>query len=613
MFVVSADIIGRNLFDHPFVAVTEVVAYSVAGAVFLQLAHSLHVGRFTRAEMFIETVGEKRPYVKDFLYSLYCLMGFAVFVAIFLGAYPRFVDAWANQEVVGTPGAYTFLIWPYKLVLTVGAAATAVEFFIQFLAHGRDFIAGATSSTERGSVGSAAFLVIGAVLVILGVAWILAFADLSNAEIGILSILGMLIFILAGMHIGIALIVLSFSGIWLMKGDPGLSFRTLHLASDQFLVNYFFGVIPMFVIMGLLVSISDMGRDTFDVARQGLRGVKGGLGVATVAANAVFAAITGTSIASAALFSKIATPEMMRHGYSVQFSVGVVAGSSVLGMLIPPSLLLIIYGFLAEVSVGILFTAAIVPGLILAGAFGLAIVGMAHWWPAYMGNVGDKNLEVEHIALGDAVWKLAPIVVLIVMVLGGIYGGIVTPTEAGAAGAVGALIFTLAKRKLTWSKLGHLMVESGHITVSILFLILAANIYARMLALSGVPQQMSSFIADAQLGFLGFVTLYVILIVLLGMILDSVSIMLIVLPLALPVVTNLGGDPIWFGILTVVTVEIGLLTPPLGLTCFVVKSTLDDKRITLKHIFAGAFPFVVIMMLVTILLIAVPELALIFV
>jgi tripartite ATP-independent transporter DctM subunit len=230
-----------------------------------------------------------------------------------------------------------------------------------------------------------------------------------------------------------------------------------------------------------------------------------------------------------------------------------------------------------------------------------------------VGQVGDKGLAVDHISLPRAMWKLAPIVVLIVLVLGGIYGGVVTPTEAGAAGAVGALIFTLLKRKLTWTNLGELMVEAGHITVSILFLILAANIYARMLALSGVPQHMSGFIANADLGFLGFIVLYVILIVLLGMILDSVSIMLIVLPLALPVVLNLGGDPIWFGILTVVAVEIGLLTPPLGLTCFVVKSTLDDERITLKQIFIGAFPFVVVMMLVTILLIAVPQLALVFV
>ena len=196
--------------------------------------------------------------------------------------------------------------------------------------------------------------------------------------------------------------------------------------------------------------------------------------------------------------------------------------------------------------------------------------------------------------------------------LGGIYGGVFTPTEAGAAGAMGALVIALVRRRLSWRSLWQAVVETGHVTVSILFLILAARIYAQMLAMSSLPQQVSTYAIDANLGLYGFVAVYVLLLIVMGTILDSVSIMVITLPLAIPVVSGMGADLVWFGIVSVVAVEIGLLTPPLGITCYVVKSTLDDERITLNQIFAGAAPFVVIMVLVVILLIAVPELSLVF-
>ena len=421
----------------------------------------------------------------------------------------------------------------------------------------------------------------------------------------------MLILIYAGMPIGLALIVLGFAGIWVIKGNTLIAERTLALAASEYLRNYFFGVVPLFVLMGLLVSASNVGKETFQVARWALRRVKGGLGIATVAANAVFAAITGSSIASAAVFTRVATPEMLSHGYTPRFSVGVVAGSSVLGMLIPPSLLLIVYGFLAEQSVGILFIAAVVPGLLLSGAFALLILGMARWRPGWVGDAAaGQDAAADDESVLSAFLKLFPIILLVALVIGGIYGGVFTPTEAGAAGAAGALVIGLARRRLDWKALREVVIETGHISVSILFLILAANIYARMLALSGLPQQMAEFIGATGLGFAGFVALYVAVLILLGMILDSISIMLIILPLALPVLAQFGGDPIWFGIVTVIAVEIGLLTPPLGITCYVVKSTLKDDRITLNQIFLGAAPFAAVMLAVTILLIAVPEISL---
>ncbi len=408
-----------------------------------------------------------------------------------------------------------------------------------------------------------------------------------------------------------ALIVLSFLGIWMIRDNPNVAIRSLALAADGAINRYLFGVVPLFVLMGLVVDAADIGKDAFRVAAWLLQRIKGGLGMATVAANAVFASITGISIASAAVFARVAVPQMVANGYNNRFALGVVAGSSVLGMLIPPSLLLIIYGVLAEQSVGALFLAAIVPGLLLASTFGLGIYAMARLRPK-MVMQSDRPTVVEGETWGSAAHKLAPIFALVLIVLGGIYSGFFTPTEAGAAGAAAAILVALIKGKLTPSRFWRVLVETGLVSVSILILIIAASMYSRMLTLSTIPQEVTGYFIGAGLGLFGFLLVYVLIVIVMGMILDSTSIMLILLPLALPVVTELGGNLIWFGIVTVIAVEIGLLTPPFGLTVYVVKATIADRNTTLGDIFAGTFPFVVMMTLVTLILLFVPALSTVF-
>jgi C4-dicarboxylate transporter, DctM subunit len=605
MFLICTEITGRFAFNYPIRGVSEIIGYSIVTAVFLQFASTLHAGRFTRAELLIEWLEKRRPVAGYSFMALFYLLGAAAFSFVTYGTYPKFIDAWLENEVTGVPGDFTFIIWPFLGIIVLGAGATAIEFVIQFFGAVRIVISALKIRGPSDRIGWPAM--VGFVVFVAVAGWVGA-GDLSNIQIGLLSIVCMLVFIYCGMHIGVALMALGFIGIWLIRGDPSLSIRVLSRASTEYLNSYFFGVVPLFVLMGLLVAVSDVGKETFEVARWVLRRVKGGLGVATVVANAIFASITGSSIASAAVFTKIATPEMLRHGYTSRFAVGVVAGSSVLGMLIPPSLLLIIYGFLAEESVGRLFLAAVIPGIILAAAMSLGIVLMAIYMPKY---IGGTEIHDEDENLRSAAMKLFPILLLVLLVLGGIYGGVFTPTEAGAAGALGALVIALARRKLTWANLWNTVIETGHVTVSILFLILAARIYGQMLAMSNLPQQVSGFAADANLGLYGFMFVYIVLLIFLGTILDSVSIMVITLPLAIPVVASMGGDLIWFGIVSVVAVEIGLLTPPLGITVYVVKSTLNDPRVSLNDIFAGAFPFVIIMILVVALLVAFPQLSLI--
>ena len=436
---------------------------------------------------------------------------------------------------------------------------------------------------------------------------------MSAITVASLSLLLMLLLIWAGMHVAVVLGAVSFIGVWLIRGDPMIAANLLAQASQDAIASHIFGVVPLFVLTGFLVAIADVGKDAFEVANQLLRRLRGGLGIATVASNAVFAAITGISIASAAVFTRVAVPEMLRFGYHPRFAVGVVAGSSVLGMLIPPSLLMILYGFLANQSVGDLFTAGIVPGLVLALAYAVGIVLMATLWPrsVYQGGQARAIADATLMSLPTLVLKIFPSALLIVAVLGGLYAGFFTATEAGAVGAALALAIALLRRKLNLKTLWGVLTETGHVTVSVSFLIICATIYTRMLAMSGMPQFLVEQMTQMGLGPTGFLMIYVVFIILLGMIIDSSSILLIVLPLMLPIAEQFGMNLIWFGVITVVAVEIGLLTPPFGLSVYVIKSTLQDQRITLGDIFRGTFPFTVMMFAVLMLLIFVPQLSLV--
>lgn len=432
---------------------------------------------------------------------------------------------------------------------------------------------------------------------------------MSPFEIGIASFGAMVVLVYMGMWVPFALMLASYVGVWMIKGSPLLAGKLLALAASETISSYFFGVVPLFVLMGYIVSVTGMGKDAFDVANHMFRRVRGGLGIGTVGANAIFAAITGISIASAAVFTRIAVPEMVQHGYSKRFAVGVVAGSSVLGMLIPPSLLLILYGLLTEQSVGDLFIAGIIPGILLATTFGIGILAMAYFKPGMLGEGISEPSTDGGLSPRELIAKGLPISGLIGLVLGGIYGGFFTPIEAGAVGCLGAIVIGLLRQKLSLKDFWQVLNDTGLVTASILFLIIAAQMYSRMLALSGVPAGFGTLIATADIGYWGVILSYVLLVIVMGTILDSSSIMLILVPLMLPVITAMGVDLVWFGIVTIIAVEIGLLTPPFGISVFVIKSALDDPSITLGDIFLGAAPFALMMLVVLGLVLAFPILA----
>ncbi len=426
--------------------------------------------------------------------------------------------------------------------------------------------------------------------------------------IGMLSVVAIVVLVYLGLYIPVALGLVSFLSIWLMSGRPILAFNFLKVAVGDGVTEYNFATIPLFTLMGLLVSKARLGRDIYDVMNSAFRRVLAGIGMATVGANAIFAAVTGSSIASASVFTKIAVPQMLRYNYNKRFAVGVVAGSSVLGMIIPPSAMLIIYSFVAEVSVGDMFLAGIIPGLLLTAVYMVAIFLMARFWPSFIGtDIKADNLPaMDGKEMFNKAW---PVIALILLVLGGIYTGWLTPVEAGAAGAALALFVALVRQSISRREFWETLVETGHISAAILLLIAMASFYSRMLGYAGLPNQLDAVLQDWDLSFFQIMLLYVILMLILGTLLDTASIILIVVPLFITLIEGMGFSLIWFGIVTVIGAEIGLLTPPLGISCFVIKSTLNDPNISLKDVFLGSLPFAFLMLLILMVIIRYPILS----
>jgi len=430
---------------------------------------------------------------------------------------------------------------------------------------------------------------------------------MTPVEIGTISVIAIIFLIYIGVYIPIALGVVSFVSVWLMRDNFQLSMNLLKVAIGDSVTEYTFATIPLFTFMGLLVSKAGLGKDIYEVMNATFHKVRGGIGMATVGANALFAAVTGSSIASASVFTRVSVPEMLRYNYNPRFAVGVVAGSSVLGMIIPPSAMLIIYAFVAEQSVGDMFLAGIGPGLLLAVVYIAVIFLMGRFTPKFVGGLDPGAMQTApELSWVDVASKTLPLICIVLVVLGGIYTGWLTPVEAGAGGSAVSLLVAILRKRMTLIDFWHALLETGHITAAILFLITAASLYSRMLGLAGLPMELNEILEANQFGFVAVMVIYVVLMLFLGTLLDTASIILIVVPLFLPIIEPMGLSLVWFGIVTVIGAEIGLLTPPLGISCFVIKATLDDPSITLKDVFLGALPFAFIMLLVLVAIIRYP-------
>jgi C4-dicarboxylate transporter DctM subunit len=402
--------------------------------------------------------------------------------------------------------------------------------------------------------------------------------------------------------IGIAMGLIGVAGFGLM-GDFGPALKLLSQSPIRTATEAGFGVIPMFLLMGAIASASGMSRELFQAANSFLGHRRGGLGMATIAACAGFAAISGSSVATAATFSAVAYPEMRRHHYPQSFATGVIAAGGTLGAMIPPSLVLAVYGIITQQDIGRLYIAGIVPGILAASMYIMTISAIAIARPNYL-PPGQRSSWSERWHALRNVWAIT---LLFLFVIGGLYGGMFTATEAASMGAGGAFVIAIARRTLTRAGFVECLVKSLRTTAAIFTILIGALLFGYFLTVTQTPQKLTELLTGLGFGRYGILAIIMLMYLALGCVMDAMAMIILTIPVIFPVITALGFDPIWFGVIIVMTVELGLIHPPVGMNVFVIKSVVRDVKIS--TIFFGVIPFVITDLVRLVILIAFPILA----
>ena len=425
---------------------------------------------------------------------------------------------------------------------------------------------------------------------------------MSAEFVGILGIAAVVFLLITRMWIGLAMATVGFFGLVYLRGLDS-AFGVLGTVPYKYIAFYPISAIPLFVFMAMIISNSGISGVLFKTAHTWLGQLRGGLAMAGILASGGLAAIMGDSVAEVVTMSQVAVPEMRKYKYDDQLATGSIAAGGTLGILIPPSLGFILYGILTEQSVGLLFMAGILPGILLTALFLITIWIITIKNPS-AGPRGPKTSLKDKVVSLRGTWHM---LLLFLLIIGGIYGGIFTPTEAGGVGAFGAIVISAVSRRLTFKILVDSLNEATKITAMIMLLIAGAFILMKFLAISKLPFMLAQTISGLDMPpfavFIGIIILYVIL----GMFLDIFSAIVLTIPVIFPLVLEMGFDPIWFGVIMVLVMEMGLITPPVGLNVFALAGV---TRIPLHVIFRGILPFFVAMLVCIILLALFPQIAL---
>ncbi|MGD8281819.1 MAG: TRAP transporter large permease, partial [Gemmatimonadota bacterium] len=419
---------------------------------------------------------------------------------------------------------------------------------------------------------------------------------------GLIGIAAMFALLMFGVPIAFSMAITGAVGLWMLEGPgPALAHSLLVPWSEG--RSFVFVTIPLFVLMGQLVFHTGLATDLYGAVRTWIGKVPGGMAITSVVACGAFGAVTGSSIATVATMGAIVMPEMRRYNYNPRLATGALAASGTLGILIPPSVIFIFYGVMTETSIGALFIAGIVPGILTAAMFSIIILLRCVLTPS-LGPPGPGATWSER---WSSTAGLVPIMLLFGLVIGGIYAGVFTPTEAAGVGCSGVLITAAVRRSLTRTAMSKALEETALISAMIFAIIVGGYLFARFLAVTGTTQAMVQVLVDLNLGRVMFLVLLVGLYIVLGAMLDVFGMLVLTIPFVMPVVLELGIDPIWFGVFAVVMAELALVTPPIGANVFVMRRTAPD--VPMSEIFMGVLPFVVGELVVIALLIAFPEIA----
>ena len=426
---------------------------------------------------------------------------------------------------------------------------------------------------------------------------------MSTDAVAVIGFVTLFALMLLRVPVGMAMGLVGVTGFsYLVNGDAAL--KIIGHTSMRTVTDYTFGVIPMFLLMGAFVSHSGMSRELFRAGNAFLGHLKGGLGIATIAACAGFAAISGSSVATAATFSTVAYPEMRRFNYPQSFATGVIAAGGTLGAMLPPSTVLAVYGIITEQDIGKLFIAGVLPGALAATMYITTVVIIGLVRPGFLPS-GPKASWSERFAAVRDIWAT---LLLFCFVIGGLYGGLFTPTEAGGMGAGGAFVIGVLRGRLDRADIRRSLLQATRTAAAVFTVLIGALLFGYFLTVTQTPQKVTAFLTGLGIGSYGVLALIMLMYLVLGCLMDALAMVILTVPIIFPVIKELGFDPIWFGVIIVMTVELGLIHPPVGMIVFVIKSVIQD--VTFATIFRGVLPFIVTDLLRLIILIAFPIIAL---
>jgi len=594
MLVTVADVIMRKFFNSPLNGSLEITEYMMAIVVGFALAYT----GVKKGHIVVDVLLAKlRPRTQAVINSITYILSLIAFAII----------TWRTAVYAGNMyanGTYSSVLtipnFPFIYIVSVGSGIFCLVLIYNLYEY--------LTKVIQGSPWKIWFGLIVLILAIVALFTLPIFegglrGHISASLAGLLSIVILIILLFAGMPIGATMAFLALLGLAYIAGlNPALN--SMGSSPYRTAASYDLSVLPLFVLMGAFCFYSGLSRDLFNSAYRWIGHLPGGLAIATIGACAGFAAVCGSSVATVATIGMVALPEMKKYNYDPSLATGCIAVGGGLGILIPPSVVMVIYAILTEQSIGKLFLAGFIPGILQAILYMVTIYILCRRNPR-LGHPGESSSYRERFASLKGVWG---VLLLFLVVIGGIYFGVLTPTEAAGVGAFGAFLFALGRRKLNWKNFKASLFETTETTAMAFIILIGAIILGYFFALTRLPNTLSDFIAGLPLNRYIIIALIILLYYVLGTIISSMAMVVLTVPIFFPVITALGFDPIWFGIIIVAVVEVGQITPPVGINVFVVQGVAKD--VPMYTIFKGIVPFVVADTVFIILITAVPQIAL---
>jgi len=593
MLLTVVDVSLRFFFNMPIKGGFELTEFMMIMIVFLATSYTAQRKRHIVVDAVVSHLPERVQMVID---TATCFMSLVICALI---AWQSGVEAYKRLLMGQTSATLYIPIYPFIWVVTLGCALLTLVILKNLIVSLRRTLDNRWKVRLGLSLGG--IISVGFVSAPLWMKWLSI--DMSSGEVGVICTVLLILLLASRMPIGFVLALLGFLGFAYLRGlSPGL--RVLGIVPYSTVASVPMSIVPLFILMGQFTFHSGISRDLYDTAHKWLGQFRGGLAMATTGACGAFAACTGASIAGAVIMGKVAWPEMRRHGYDPRLATGCIAAGGTIGTLIPPSIAFVMYGIMTEQSIGKLFIAGIIPG-ILEVVFYIATISILCRLNPKMGPPGPKTTFSEKVHSLKGVWGM---LVLFFLVIGGIYLGFITPTEAGAIGAFGALAIAVARKKMNGRKFIDSLLETGQTTAMIFAIFVGAFIFGYLLTVTRLPMSLAGLVTGLSVNRYVILGLIFIFYLILGCILDVAAMILITIPIVFPIVTNLGFDPIWFGVFMVRVGEIGMITPPVGMNVFALSGVIRD--VPLYTIFRGVIPFLIADICHVALLVAFPQIAL---